>query len=75
MFTLERISKKLDENEEKLIREAEYGSRNILHTTNLIILLILKLFGLSIKAGKNIKKRKKTKGSSDVNMSTMERFP
>ena len=59
MFTLERVSKILDENEEKLISEAEYGSRNIPITTNLIIQLILKLFGLSIKAGKNIKKKKR----------------
>ena len=61
MFTLERVSKILDENEEKLISEAEYGSRNIPITTNLIIQLILKLFGLSIKAGKNIKKKKESK--------------
>ena len=49
MFTLEKVSKKLDQNEENLISEAEHGRRNIPLTTNLIILLISKLFGLSIK--------------------------
>ena len=53
MFTLEKVSKKLDQNEEKLISEAEHR-RNIPLTTNLIILLISKLFGLSIKVGKII---------------------
>ena len=57
MFTLDRASKKLDQNEEKLISEAEYGGRNIPLTTNLIILLNSKLFGLSIKAGKIILKK------------------
>ena len=37
-------------NEEKLISEAEYGSRNIPLTTNAISLLIFKLPGVSIKA-------------------------
>ena len=38
--------------------EADFGSRNIPVTTNLISALILMLFGLSIKAGK-IKLEKK----------------
>ena len=45
-------------NETKLISEADFGSRNIPVTTNLISALILMLFGLSIKAGK-IKLEKK----------------
>ena len=53
--------------------EADYGSRNIPLTTNLISLSILMLFGLSIKAGK-IKSKKKTKFLSDVSMSTLEYF-
>ena len=39
------------QNEEKLISEDEYGSRNIPLTSNLIKLLISKLLELSIKAG------------------------
>ena len=66
-----RVSKKWDWNEEKHISEAEHGSRNIPLTTNLISLLISELFGLSIKAGKIIKKQ--TKFLSDVGMSTVER--
>ena len=46
--------------------EAEYGNRNISLTTNLIRLLISKLFGLSIKAVKII---------YDVSMSTVECVP
>ena len=59
--------------EEKLITEADYGSKNISLTANLISLLILKLYELLIKAGKII--LKKTKFLSDVSMSTMERVP
>ena len=62
-------------NEEKHISEAEHGSRNIPVTTNLISLLISKLFGLSIKAEKIVFVRKKTKFLSDVSMSTVELVP
>ena len=55
----------------KKISEAEDGSRNIPLTTNLISLTTLKLFGLSIKAGK-IKLKKKL---FDTIMSTVERVP
>ena len=54
--------------------EADFGSRNIPVTTNLISALISMLFGLSIKAGK-IKLGKKSKFLSDVSMSTMECEP
>ena len=59
----------------KLINEAEYGSRNIPLTTNLISLLISKLFGLSIKAEKKKFFLKKNKFLSDVSMSTVESVP
>ena len=48
---------RLNEEMKKLISEAEYGSRNILLSTKPISLLSSKLFGLSIQAGKIIKKR------------------
>ena len=41
----------------KFISEAKYGSRNISLTTNLISVLLSKLFGLSIKARKLTQKR------------------
>ena len=47
-----------DWNEEKLISEAEYGGRNIPLIINLISLLISKLIGLTIKAGKIIIKKR-----------------
>ena len=50
----------------------KYGSRNIPLITNLISLLISKLIGLSIKAGKIIKKKKEL---SDVSMSTVKCVP
>ena len=56
--------------------EDEYGSRNIPLTTNLIKLLISKLLGLSIKAGKiKFKKNAKLNFFSDASMSTVERVP
>ena len=55
---IEKVFKKWDYNEEKLISEAEYGSRNIPVTTNLISLLISKFFELSIKAASFSKKKK-----------------
>ena len=57
VYILERVSKKWDQNEEKLISEADYGSRNIPFTAKLINFLISKLSGLSIEAGKITKKR------------------
>ena len=53
-------------------RETHKWSRAF--TTNLTSLLISKLFRLSIKAGKNFKK-KKAKYLSDISMSTVERVP
>ena len=41
---------------QKLISESDYGSRNIPLITKLISILTSKLLGLSIKAGKIIKK-------------------
>ena len=55
----------------KKISEAEDGSRNIPLITNLIILTVSKLFGLSIKAGK-IKLKKQL---SDASMWTLKRVP
>ena len=52
---------------EKHVSEAEHGSRNIPFTTNLISLLISKLFQRSIKTGKLF--FKKTKFLSDVSTS------
>ena len=70
---IEKVFKKWDYNEEKLISEAEYGSRNIPVTTNLISLLISKFFELSIKAASFSKKKKnKSKFLFDVSMSTAE---
>ena len=51
--------------------EAEHGSRNIPLNTNLISVLILKLYGLPIKTGKLVQKKE----LSYVSMSTMERLP
>ena len=44
-------------------------------TTSMISLLILKLFGLPIKAEKIELKKSKTKFLSGVSMSTVERVP
>ena len=56
--------------------KADFGSRNIPVTTNLISALISRLFGLSIKAGKIKLEKKNLKNvSSDVIMSTVEFVP
>ena len=70
---IEKVFKKWDYNEEKLISEAEYGSRNIPVTTNLISLLISKFFDCQLKQLLFQKKQKnKSKFLFDVSMSTAE---
>ena len=64
-----------ESNEEKHISGAEHGSRNVPFATNLISLLISKLFGLSIKAEKIIFFKKKTKFLSVVSVSIVEHVP
>ena len=70
VVTLDRVSWKWDQR----ISEADFASRNIPLTTNLISAFISMLFGSSITPRK-LKLEKKTKFLSDVSISTVQCVP